>query len=58
MQDAGGIGKLSEAFFEVICQKCSTKFFVVPQGWVNFTTQGELTEFFERAENGNSREDH
>lgn len=56
MQESGGIGKLSSVFFEVVCQKCSTKFFVVPQGWTNFTTMGELTEFFERADDGNSRE--
>jgi len=56
--DSAGTGPMGDIFMEVTCMNCSHSWFAVPQGWVNFTNEPDLREFFERAENGNSREDH
>lgn len=53
-----GEGPMSEIFLELQCTTCENSFYVVPEGWVNFTEEVELKEFFERAGNGNSSEPH
>lgn len=51
-EDVRQQGKMSEFFIKLTCTNCSNIYFVMPQGWVNFTELSELREFFERADNG------
>jgi len=55
-QEVGGTGPMSDMFLDLKCSQCDHEFFVVPQGWVNFSNKAELREFFERAENEYSAE--
>jgi hypothetical protein len=52
VENTAGQGKMSGFFLRLTCLVCSKLYFAVPQGWVNFTSDAELWEFFERAENG------